>query len=105
MEAVEESSGVVGTASFLFTEEEFIAAYRALKIVEQPYYDTLIMRLCLIVFGHLIFLSSIAATIAWLIGTEGANGPIPPGIAAMNLGFGVIAAWRSTPRSTLTGSG
>lgn len=93
MEVVEESPGVVGTASFLLTEEDFIASHRALKIVESPSHDIFLMRLCVIVFGHLFLLGSISATVAWLIGVEGANGPIPPGIAAMNLAFGIIAAW------------
>ncbi|MDR3619339.1 MAG: YcxB family protein [Paludisphaera borealis] len=93
MESVESTPGVLGSVSFLFTEQEFIAAYRAVRMAENRSYDSFISRLGVIVLGYVFLLGGIMVTIMWLLGMEGGNGPIPPLAALFNIAIAGVAGW------------
>ncbi len=48
-----------GSGSFVYTEPEFIAAYRGTRIAQSESYDSFITRLGVIVGGHVMLMSGI----------------------------------------------
>lgn len=89
MESKAASSEILGSASYVFTEDEFIAACRAAGIARFRLYDTWVSRSGVMAFGYVFLLGGIAATVIWLTATEGADGPMPGAAVAL---LGVIAA-------------
>jgi hypothetical protein len=76
--------------SFLFTEDEFIAAYRAIRMTINRAYDSWIMRLGIMIGGHIFLFASIVVWGLWLVGNKGENGPIPIPVLVFNA---IIAAF------------
>ena len=91
MENTESKSAVIGTLSFPFGEQEFIAAYRAGRIARYQSYDSFISRLGVMVFGYVFLFTGIMVTTMWLLGIEGNKGPIPPLAVVINLGIAGVA--------------
>jgi hypothetical protein len=89
MNTEEEPTGA-GAVSFTYTEREFITAYRAVRIANEKSYDSAIMRLGVIVGGHVMLLAGIEVVVLWLLGTRGPNGPIPLGVGIFGA---VLAIW------------
>jgi len=79
------------SASFVYTEREFIAAYRGARIAQNESYDSFITRMGVIVGGHVMLLAGVAVLVLWLCGAKGANGPIPWGAAAFNVVVATIS--------------
>jgi hypothetical protein len=92
MEATKATNRSV-SVSFTYTEREFIAAYRGSRMASRQEYDTFIMRLPVIQFGHLFLFTSIAVIVMWLSGWEGPKGAIPWGAGLLNIATGSISVW------------
>ena len=92
MEAINAADRRV-SVSFTYTEREFIAAYRAIRMAGRPEYDNFIMQLPVILFGHIFLFTSIATIVMWLSGWEGPRGTLPWGVGLLNVGTGSISAW------------
>ena len=92
MGSIEESPDVLVAASFVYTEEEYVAAHRALKMAGWPSYDTWASRLGVIFFGHLFLFVGIFVFFMWLTGMEGARGRVPLAAAVFNLAIALVAA-------------
>jgi hypothetical protein len=83
----------IASVSYTFTEREFMAAHRAMRISRQPSYDSFTSRLGVIVAGHVMLLAAIEVLVLWLLGVEGDNGPIPGLVVVLGLAIGVYSAW------------
>jgi hypothetical protein len=83
----------MGFASFIYTERDFIAVYRALRIATNPSYDTFITRLGVIFLGHVLLLAGIEVLVLWAYGAKGENGPIPWQAAAFSAGLAIAGGW------------
>jgi hypothetical protein len=81
------------SVSFTYTEREFMAAYRGIRMARARDYDSFIMRLPAIVCGHVFLFTGIAVISMWLSGWEGPNGTIPWGAGLLNVATSSIAAW------------
>ena len=83
----------MASASFAYTEREFIASYRAVRMANHASYDSFIGRLGVILFGHLFVLGAVEIVILWLNGAEGKNGPIPGFAVCLVVAMGVVGSW------------
>jgi hypothetical protein len=92
MKAAEATDRIV-SVSFTYTEREFMAAYRGIRMARGRDYDSFIMRLPAIVLGHVFLFTGIAVVVMWLSGWEGPKGAIPWGAGLLNVATSSIAAW------------
>jgi hypothetical protein len=88
-----ENSDRTLSVSFTYTERDFIAAYRAIRMAQKPEYDGVIMRIAVIVIGHIFLFCGIAFVGMWLSGFEGPRGKLPFGAVALNAAIAAICAW------------
>jgi hypothetical protein len=82
----------IRSIGFLFTEDQFIAAYRAIRMTINESYDSPIMRLGVIIGGHVFLLGGICVLTLWATGARGQNGPIPLGAVIFNVIVAIVAA-------------
>jgi hypothetical protein len=81
------------SVSFTYTERDFVAAYRAIRMVQKPEYDSAIMRLAVIVLGHVFLFCGIMIVGMWMSGFEGPKGKLPLGVVAFNTAIAAFCAW------------
>lgn len=93
MESEAASPEILGSASYAFTEEEFIASSRAAGIAQFRLYDTLASRSGVMVLGWVFVWGGIAAATMRLTGMEDADDPMPGVIVALLSVFAAFALW------------
>jgi hypothetical protein len=81
------------SVSFTYTERDFIAAYRAIRMARNAEYDSAVMRLAVIVLGHIFLFCGIMIVGMWMSGFEGPSGKLPVEAVALNAAIAVICAW------------
>jgi hypothetical protein len=80
-------------ASFTWTLDDFVASRRSVPMLRNRLHGTWLLRGFGLFLGHLLLIMGPIFAMMALTGTEGANGPIPPSVVALNLGFSLIAAY------------
>jgi hypothetical protein len=80
-------------ASFTWTFDDFVASERSVPMLRNRLHDTWLLRAVGLLLGHLFLIIGPIFALMALTGTEGAAGPIPPEVVALNLGFSLIAAY------------
>ena len=80
-------------ASFVWSEQDYVAFIRGVRMLHHEGYDSWIMRACFHLFGHLFLISGPLVTALAISGREGKNGPIPREVVVINLVFSSIAAY------------
>lgn len=89
----ETTPGILGSASLVFTEDEFIAAWRAGRIARSRFYDRRSSRLVLAMLGLVYLLAGAGVVVSWLAGTRWENEPVPGAGVVLFAGIAALGAW------------
>ncbi|AMV35874.1 YcxB family protein [Planctomyces sp. SH-PL62] len=89
---VESTPEVVGRVSYWFNEVEFTAAKRAVLIANGQSFDGWIIRLPLLILGHVLLLFGLLIVLLWL-GTDFRGRPGSAGSAIMGLVLVLAGGW------------
>jgi hypothetical protein len=81
------------SASFVWAEHDYLAAYRAARMVDHSAYDSLVMRAGFLLITHVFLVAGILVVGLALAGVKGNNGPIPLFAVAFNLAVALAAAY------------
>jgi hypothetical protein len=85
--------GRVISASFVWNEQDYVAAYRAARMVRDSGYDSLVMRAGFLLLTHLFVLGGLLVVGLALAGAEGKEGPIPLSAVAINTAVALAAGY------------
>ena len=80
-------------ASFTWSLQDYTAFVRGVGMFQNKSYDSWLMRVGILFFGHLFLVTGLLITALAISGVGGRNGPIPMPAVAMNLVFSLVASY------------